>query len=200
MYIVKECYCHEQDIKKSNFASYICPFSEFESLRARLKEQNPKAAHIVWAYRYYNKYFQIVENSSDDGEPKGSSAPALLRALRGAELVDTCALVVRYFGGIKLGIGGLVRAYGASANEAIKSAKDMGALEFFEKKESLKVFVPFALISRCEHFAKTQNINFSQEFSAMGCNFSFSINQSQKTELIKFCATLNISLKFRIPK
>ncbi|MDD0856602.1 YigZ family protein, partial [Campylobacter sp. 46386-21] len=91
-------------------------------------------------------------------------------------------------------IGGLVRAYGASVNEAIKSAKDMGALEFFEKKESLKVFVPFALISRCEHFAKTQNINFSQEFSAAGCDFSFSINKSQKAELIKFCATLNITI------
>ncbi|MDD0856592.1 YigZ family protein, partial [Campylobacter sp. 46386-21] len=89
-------------------------------------------------------------------------------------------------------IGGLVRAYGASVNEAIKNAKDMGILEFFEKKESLKVFMPFALISRCEHFAKTKNINFSQEFSPLGCDFSFSINKSQKAELIKFCATLNI--------
>ena len=87
-----------------------------------------------------------------------------------------------------------MRAYGASVNEAIKSAKDMGMLEFFEKKESLKVFVPFALISRCEHFAKTKNINFSQEFNVEGCDFNFSINGSQKTELIKFCATLNITI------
>nr|WP_321312714.1 hypothetical protein [uncultured Campylobacter sp.] len=54
--------------------------------------------------------------------------------------------------------------------------------------------MPFALISRCEHFAKTQNIEFSQEFSAAGCDFSFSINKSQKAELIKFCATLNITI------
>ena len=194
MFLLKEKISTQIEVKKSKFIATLAPFKDFESLNKALRDEHPKAAHVVWAYRYLNEFAQIVENSSDDGEPKGSSAPALLAALRGAELVDTCALVVRYFGGIKLGIGGLVRAYGASVNEAIKSAKDMGVLEFFEKKESLKVFVPFALISRCEHFAKTQNINFSQEFSRAGCDFSFSINKSQKAELIKFCATLNITI------
>ena len=194
MFLLKEKISTQIEVKKSKFIATLAPFKDFESLNKALRDEHPKAAHVVWAYRYLNEFAQIVENSSDDGEPKGSSAPALLAALRGAELVDTCALVVRYFGGIKLGIGGLVRAYGASVNEAIKSAKDMGVLEFFEKKESLKVFVPFALISRCEHFAKTQNIEFSQEFSAAGCDFSFSINKSQKAELIKFCATLNITI------
>ena len=192
MFLLKEKISTQIEVKKSKFIATLAPFKDFESLNKALRDEHPKAAHVVWAYRYLNEFGQIVENSSDDGEPKGSSAPALLAALRGAELVDTCALVVRYFGGIKLGIGGLMRAYGTSVNEAIKSAKDMGVLEFFEKKESLKVFVPFALISRCEHFAKTQNIEFSQEFSAMGCDFNFSINKSQKAELIKFCATLNI--------
>ena len=194
MFLLKEKISTQIEVKKSKFIATLAPFKDFESLNKALRDEHPKAAHVVWAYRYLNEFDQIVENSSDDGEPKGSSAPALLKALRGAELVDTCALVVRYFGGIKLGIGGLMRAYGASVNEAIKSAKDMGVLEFFEKKESLKVFVPFALISRCEHFAKTQNINFSQEFSAAGCDFNFSINKSQKAELIKFCATLNITI------
>ena len=194
MFLLKEKISTQIEVKKSKFIATIAPFKDFESLNKALRDEHPKAAHVVWAYRYLNEFGQIVENSSDDGEPKGSSAPALLAALRGAELVDTCALVVRYFGGIKLGIGGLARAYGTSVNEAIKSAKDMGILEFFERKESLKVFVPFALISRCEHFAKTQNINFSQEFSPLGCDFSFNINGSQKAELIKFCDTLNITI------
>ena len=192
MFLLKEKISTQIEVKKSKFIATLAPFKDFESLNKTLRDEHPKAAHVVWAYRYLNEFGQIVENSSDDGEPKGSSAPALLAALRGAELIDTCALVVRYFGGIKLGIGGLMRAYGTSVNKAIKSAKDMGVLEFFEKKESLKVFVPFALISRCEHFAKTKNINFSQEFNVAGCDFSFNINGSQKAELIKFCATLNI--------
>ena len=137
MFLLKEKISTQIEVKKSKFIATLAPFKDFESLNKTLRDEHPKAAHVVWAYRYLNEFGQIVENSSDDGEPKGSSAPALLRALRGAELVDTCALVVRYFGGIKLGIGGLMRAYGASVNEAIKSAKDMGVLEFFEKKEKI---------------------------------------------------------------
>lgn len=194
MFLLKEKLSTQIEVKKSKFIAVLAPFKDFESLNKALRDKHPKAAHVVWAYRYLNEFSQIVENSSDDGEPKGSSAPALLSALRGAELVDTCVLVVRYFGGIKLGIGGLVRAYGASTNEAIKSAKDIGILEFFEKKEILKIAVPFALISRCEHFAKTQNIYFSQEFNENGCEFGFSVNHAQKTEITNFFATLNISI------
>lgn len=194
MFLLKEKISSQIEVKKSKFIAVLAPFKDFESLNKVLRDEHPKAAHVVWAYRYLNEFSQIVENSSDDGEPKGSSAPALLSALRGAELIDTCSLVVRYFGGIKLGIGGLVRAYGASTNEAIKSAKEAGILEFFEKKEILKIAVPFALISRCEHFAKSQNIDFSQEFNENGCDFSFSTNEAQKAQLINFFATLNISI------
>lgn len=194
MFLLKEKISSQIEVKKSKFIAVLAPFKDFESLNKVLRDEHPKAAHVVWAYRYLNEFSQIVENSSDDGEPKGSSAPALLSALRGAELVDTCVLVVRYFGGIKLGIGGLVRAYGASTNEAIKSAKEAGILEFFEKKEILKMAVPFALISHCEHFGKSQNIEFSTDFNENGCEFSFSVNQAQKTELINFFATLNISI------
>lgn len=193
MFLLKEKIITEIEVKKSKFIATLAPFGDFESLNKALRDEHPKAAHVVWAYRYLNEFSQIVENSSDDGEPKGSSAPALLSALRGAELVDTCVLVVRYFGGIKLGIGGLVRAYGASANEAIKSAKESGFLEFYEKKESLKISAPFALISRFEHFAKSQNIDFSQDFRENGCDFTFSVNEEQKSQIISFASSLNLT-------
>lgn len=192
MFLPKEKIITQIEVKKSKFIAVLAPFRDFESLNKALRDEHPKAAHVVWAYRYQNEFSQIVENSSDDGEPKGSSAPALLAALRGAELVDTCSLVVRYFGGIKLGIGGLVRAYGASVNEAIKSAKDMGILEFFERKETLKISVPFALISRFEHFGKSQNIEFCQDFSSSGCEFGFSVNETQKAQILAFANSLNI--------
>jgi len=76
-----------------------------------LKIEHPKARHIVYAYRELNEFNQIIENSSDDGEPKGSSGVPVLNVLRGEEFINVAILVVRYFGGIKLGIGGLVRAY-----------------------------------------------------------------------------------------
>ena len=189
MYLVKKCYSYEQDIKKSSFASYICPFSEFEELRARLKADNPKAAHIVWAYRYYNKYFQIVENCSDDGEPKGSSGPPCLDALRGAGLIDTAVLVVRYFGGVKLGVGGLVRAYGSSANLAINAAE----LERYEIRDILSIFVPFALLSRFDHYSQRQGLEASKRYGETGCMYEFYLTAKEFREFREFVREFEIA-------
>ncbi|EMG30721.1 YigZ family protein, partial [Campylobacter showae] len=97
------------EAKKSTFLCFLCPICEFKALHERLKAEHPKAAHVVWALRERNGYGQIVENQSDDGEPKGTSGQPSLNALRGAQLINAGALIVRYFGGIKLGTGGLVR-------------------------------------------------------------------------------------------
>ncbi len=74
------------DIKKSNFLAFLCPISSFKSLHESLKEEHFKAVHVVWATRELNKYGQIVENQSDDGEPKGTSGQPSLNALRGDSL------------------------------------------------------------------------------------------------------------------
>jgi len=65
----------------------------------------------------------VVENSSDDGEPKGCAGAPVLNVLRGAELVECALLIVRYFGGIKLGTGGMVRAYGAAARAVVEAVE-----------------------------------------------------------------------------
>ena len=110
------------EVKKSKFISFLVPIDRFKKLYQELRDTHPKANHIVWAYRKLNSYKQIVENSSDDGEPKGAAGVPTLNALRGANLINCAILTVRYFGGIKLGVGGMARAYSLSANEAIKSA------------------------------------------------------------------------------
>ena len=122
LYIIKDAYHIELEIKKSTFIAFLTHIDKFDSLHVELKEKHPKATHIVWAKRFLNEFDQIVENCSDDGEPKGTSGPPILNVLRGSELIECGILVVRYFGGIKLGTGGLVRAYGSSAKEVIKSA------------------------------------------------------------------------------
>jgi len=111
------------EVKKSKFISFLVPIDGFKKLHLKLKEQHTKANHIVWAYRELNQYKQIVENSSDDGEPKGAAGVPTLNAMRGAKLINCAILTVRYFGGIKLGVGGMARAYGAAANEVINSAE-----------------------------------------------------------------------------
>lgn len=190
MFLIDKEFNAQLEIKKSKFLAFLAPYSHFYNLKTELKIKHEKSAHIVWAYRYLNDFSQIVENSSDDGEPKGSSAPAVLNALRGADLINACCLVVRYFGGIKLGIGGLVRAYGSSANAVITAASEH--LSPYIKKENFCLFVPFSLISRIEHFSRTNNYLFSQNFIQNGCEFSFMLSDEQKEILSKFAKGLNL--------
>lgn len=190
MFLIDKEFNAEIEIKKSKFLAFLAPYSHFNSLKDELYKKHEKSAHIVWAYRYLNDFSQIVENSSDDGEPKGSSAPAVLNALRGARLINACCLVVRYFGGVKLGIGGLVRAYGSSANAAIIAASEH--LSPYIKKEIFCLFVPFSLISRIEHFSRVNNFSFNQNFIQNGCEFSFMLSDDEKETLSEFSRGLNL--------
>jgi uncharacterized YigZ family protein len=187
-FVEKEAFA-QYEIKKSKFFAHIVPYSEFKEKRELLKEAHPKARHIVWAFRYLNEYEQIVEDLSDDGEPKGSSAPVVLDTLRGKEIVNSAILIVRYFGGIKLGIGGLVRAYGASANLAINEAK----LIKYEKREPFSFFTPFNLISKTEYFLQKNQIPFSErEFDANGAKWRLEVTQNQLQLIKSFLKTNNI--------
>ena len=105
--------------KKSKFHSFLVPYSQFEEKLEELKKSHPKARHFVTAFRYLNEYGQIVEGSSDDGEPKGTSGKPTLKVLQGHNLVNVAIITVRYFGGTLLGTGGLVRAYSDVANLAV---------------------------------------------------------------------------------
>ncbi len=111
------------EVNRSKFITHFIPLSKYEGLQAELKVQHPKANHVVYALRYLNEFGQIVENSSDDGEPKGCAGVPALNVLRGEELINCAVLIVRYFGGIKLGTGGMARAYALAVKDVLKEAK-----------------------------------------------------------------------------
>jgi len=169
--------------KKSTFLSFLCPIDDFEALHVKLKNEHPKAAHIVWAKRLFNEYRQIVENNSDDGEPKGTSGPPVLNVMRGSELVGVGILIVRYFGGIKLGTGGLVRAYGSSAKEVIAIA----SLQPFVFKEELSFHTEYSLTPRFEHYFATHNVVMNERlFDATGVVWKIAVSQEEKEEFLLF--------------
>ena len=122
MFTVQKITVAETIVKRSKFLSFLVPYTLFDTELQRLRNDHPKANHIVPAFRYINEYQQIVEGSSDDGEPKGCAGVPSLNVLRGADLVECAVLTVRYFGGIKLGTGGMVRAYGAAARAVVEAA------------------------------------------------------------------------------
>jgi uncharacterized YigZ family protein len=171
------------EAKKSIFIAYITPQEQFETLRAKLKTEHPKAAHIVWAYRYLNEFSQIVENGSDDGEPKGTSAQPILNVLRGLELVNAAVLVVRYFGGVKLGTGGLVRAYGAAAKEVLREAELLPYL----RRERFDFSCGYHFVQRVEYFLNKLGVSFEdRSFEANDVLWSVWVTKEQKEELSRF--------------
>lgn len=122
MQTVERSYESLTEVKRSKFITHLVPISEYEGLQNRLKAENPKANHVVYALRYLNEYDQIVENASDDGEPKGCAGVPALSVLRGEEMINCAVHIVRYFGGVKLGTGGMARAYALAVKEVLNEA------------------------------------------------------------------------------
>ena len=186
MQTIEQLYTAEVEEKKSTFLAYLCPINDFESLHVKLKNEHPKAAHIVWAKRFYNEFRQVVENNSDDGEPKGTSGPPVLNVMRGVELVNTGLLIVRYFGGIKLGTGGLVRAYGSSAKEVIAHAK----LIPFVFKEMLTCKTAYPLVPRFEHYTTTHTVTVvKRDFESDGVVWKIEVSEEEKEHFLLFAHT-----------
>lgn len=106
--------------KKSRFLGEARPAKSADEARARikeLKEEHPRARHVAWAYVLGGD--AALKGMSDDGEPRGTAGRPILDLIAGGKLTNTMVAVVRYFGGVKLGTGGLVSAYGRSASEAL---------------------------------------------------------------------------------
>ena len=114
-------YTHE--VKQSKFIAHLLPIEIYETTLESLRLEHPKARHFVTAFRYMNEYGQIVEHSSDDGEPKGTSGKPSLMVLQGQDIINAAVIIVRYFGGTKLGTGGLVRAYSDSVNLLLQNSE-----------------------------------------------------------------------------
>ena len=122
MHFVKEKITHEEVINKSRFITYLIPVKTIEDVNNELntiKRLHYNATHHCYGYILDN---QSIQKSNDDGEPAGTAGMPILQVLLKNELSDVLCIVVRYFGGIHLGKGGLIRAYSGGASEAIKKA------------------------------------------------------------------------------
>lgn len=111
--------------KKSRFLAFLYPVGspdEVEAKIAEVRRAHHDAAHHCTAYRLVASPEPIAA-SDDAGEPSGSAGPPILHRLEEADLLNVLAVVVRYFGGTKLGVGGLIRAYGDATEAALEDAR-----------------------------------------------------------------------------
>ena len=130
---------HELVIKKSRFIACVESVAGRDEAQARvaqLKAEHPDAAHVCWALLAGGQ-----SAANDDGEPGGTAGRPMLEVLRHQDLQGVMASVVRYFGGIKLGAGGLVRAYTDAVAQALLSAEKVPLIV----QTPLACSVPYAL-------------------------------------------------------
>lgn len=141
--------------KRSEFIGHICPAETNDEAVAfinSIKEQHRKAKHNVYAYILQN---DNITRYSDDGEPQGTAGIPVLDVLQKNGLTDVCCVITRYFGGILLGGGGLVRAYSHSAALAVETAEILRMYSC----TTLKLTVPYDLYGKITYILPDYEIN-----------------------------------------
>lgn len=141
----------ELDVKKSRFIGHLYPVtsrSEARVILATLRAEHPLAVHVCWAL--------LCDGESgldDDGEPSGTAARPMANVLNHKQLGNVLAVVVRYWGGIKLGAGGLARAYGQAISEACKAAQLVAIEVTCDARLAIKFADESTLRHLCQQFA-----------------------------------------------
>lgn len=136
----------EQSINKSKFLCYLAPVQneqEAKDYLLSIKKEHHKASHHCSAY-----ICDEIERSNDDGEPASSAGMPMLQVLRANNLDFVIAVVVRYFGGVELGVGGLIRAYGSSVSLALDHAEILKPTRVYD----YSLVFPYEYINEVEVF------------------------------------------------
>lgn len=149
--------------KKSKFLAYAFPADNEKKIKLHLEEikkLHPKSRHICYAYRLGPK--GDIYKVNDAGEPSNSAGQPILGQIKSFELTNVLVVVVRYFGGTKLGIGGLVSAYKQAAHEALQKVEIINDFE----KEELALITSYDKLNDLLNFIKNADVPLiSQEFS-----------------------------------
>ncbi|MFP3554086.1 YigZ family protein [Paraburkholderia sp. SIMBA_049] len=157
----------ELDIRKSRFIAYAIPVADrdaaMDELR-RLREEHPTATHVCWALLAGGQ-----SGMSDDGEPSGTAGRPILEVLRHHDLDGVLAAVVRYYGGVKLGAGGLVRAYTDAIATALQDAPRVERIAL----ASLQVEIGYPDEARVRRWIEQEN--YALEASAYDMNVQLTI-------------------------
>ena len=150
----------EEDIKKSRFQAIAAPVENEQQVKMFLeKHLDITTTHQCWAWKIgHNVRF------NDDGEPSGTAGRPILATIEGNDLTNVIVLVNRWYGGIKLGTGGLVRAYGGCAGQCLLLAEK---IELIEKKK-IYFQCQFSEWSIFQYELNTQDIEYKEQYTADG--------------------------------
>lgn len=162
--------------KSSKFLGYAFPVTSEEEIKAHLEEvkkEHFSARHWCYAWQLGHGTNQRYR-ANDDGEPNNTAGIPIYGQIQSFELTNILVIVVRYFGGIKLGVGGLVQAYRTTAQLTLQEA------EIEEKliTEELRIRFDYPLMNKVMRVVKEQNLNITQQLLTENCELHLAIRQS----------------------
>ena len=164
-------------IEKSKFICYmkhIVTEQDFKDYLNSIKKKHYDADHVCSGFISNN-----IKRSNDDGEPSGTAGAPILNVLEKNNLNEMCALVVRYFGGIKLGAGGLIRAYSNAVSECLKTGTLIEKVEY----PKYNIVLPYDIANKIEHYIKNNTILLDTKYDE-NITFEFALDDNSKVDTI----------------
>nr|WP_139959550.1 YigZ family protein [Flavicella sediminum] len=166
--------------KGSKFFGYAFPVTkeaEIKEIIVQIKKEHYAARH--WCYAWKLGVEQVQYRVNDDGEPSNSAGQPIYGQILSAEITNVLVVIVRYFGGVKLGVGGLVRAYKAAAELTIENS------EIVEKiiEEELVLVFEYAHMNKVMRLVKQLNVTIQQQEMALNCQLTLSIKKSEYAQV-----------------
>lgn len=181
MFSLSEPYRFEEIIKKSRFIGVMLPCENESAVLQEVKRQHiahPHANHIVFAYRLKTEN-GISYRFHDAGEPSGTAGKPIFQHLEGKNIINVLVIVIRYFGGVKLGAGGLTRAYGNTAKQVI----DVATLQPFIDMTTLRFTLDYDQFQRFEYALKKVDGQILEQNFAAQIHLSVKLPAEKREEL-----------------
>lgn len=180
MYRLKEDYEAEIEIKKSRFITYLhASFNEQDAKEyiQMIRKKHPNATHHCYAFIIGEQ--DEIQRSNDDGEPSGTAGLPMLECLSHRHMQDIVAVTVRYFGGIKLGAGGLIRAYSKSVANALQHA----VITQKQRMKKYQLIFSYDLVGKIDYFFRNQEITLIDKVYEEMVTYTFLSKDDPSNEL-----------------
>ena len=171
------------------FAEPCCTSEQAKEIVTRYKKEYFDARHVCWAYMLGAERTDF--RSNDDGEPSGTAGKPILGQINSFNLTDLCVIVVRYFGGIKLGTSGLIEAYRTAAQEALNTA----TIEEKIIEETITVHFQYPLMGDVMRIVKEENATVLSQDFVEDCRLTLSLRKNQMPRMrSRFENTFGVSI------
>jgi len=169
----------ERGSKFLAFAFHVESEDEADVIRKDFKKKYYDATHVVYAFRLGAEGDKF--RAADDGEPSGSSGLPVLNTIKSRNITDVIVLVVRYFGGTKLGIPGLIDAYSQSAAMALDAAETEERLV----TDVIEVVVPYSQMNYVMRIVKDQDLQIAEMGGSVDCEMKILVRKNMKGQVLE---------------